>query len=94
MIVNSFCHDCPSGVTISDISDIQTSLDSKIAKEANKKRASKKNNLSLKFNRENYKRLVTYNNILEEIKYCNSCYGDYDIHDILNLAKTALNGRM
>lgn len=77
------------------IQNLQNQVDRKVAKQINKLRASHKNDLGLCFNEEVVWKLSMYYNILEEIKYCNACFEEMEIENIINLVKrniTALNG--
>jgi len=72
------------------IQDIQIQVDKKIARQVNKFRASKKNDLSLCDNQEDIWRLSVYKDILNQITFCNSCFKDYKIQDIINSVKSEL----
>lgn len=77
------------------IQNLQNQVDRKIAIQINKLRASQKNDLGLCFNEEAAWRLGVYYNILENIKYCDSCFKEMEVENIINLVKrniTALNG--
>lgn len=72
------------------IQSLQVQVDKKIASHINRKMASDKNDLGLQFNSEDYWELAIYNEILEQIKYCNSCFEDFDIDDIVSSIKNEL----
>lgn len=77
--------------TVTFVQNLQISVDKKVAKEANKFRASQKNDLGIKIDREQINKLFTYNQILEQIKYCNSCFEGMDIENIVGKIKSELN---
>lgn len=72
------------------IKNLQDQIDKKVARSVNGLLASKKNDLSLCFNEEKVWKLGMYYNILEQIKYCNSCLEDFDTKEIIDLTKTQL----
>lgn len=76
---------------IAFIQSLQNKVDSKVAKAINKLLASKKNDLSLCFNEEVVWKLNIYFNILEQIKYCNACFEEQDVEEIISLVDNTLN---
>lgn len=77
--------------TVDFVQNLQISLDRKVAKEANRYRASQKNDLGIEINKEKINKLFTYNMILEQIKYCNSCFEGMKIEPIVGKIKSTLN---
>ncbi len=87
----TFCTSCPSGYTVEDIEDMQKAIDKKIATVVNKEYRSKRNDLGYCLDEESYTKLVWLNDILEQIKSCNSCYEEFSMEGIANLIKDYKN---
>lgn len=85
------CLTCDSPLSLNSVYSIQNKVDGKIAKNINNKVSSDKNNLGFKFNKENTMKLTWYQDILEQISNCNSCFEEYEIETILNLVKSEIN---
>lgn len=77
--------------TLDSIQNIQVQLDKKLAKQVNRFRASKKNDLSLCNTEEDVWRLSLYKNILEQISDCNPCFKEFDIKQIIGSVKAELS---
>lgn len=73
------------------LSDLQQKIDRVLAKKINKKLMSAKFDLNYCFQDDVYLKLVEYNNILERVKNCDSCFKDYKIEDIVSFIKNTLN---
>ncbi len=77
--------------TIDFVQNLQVEMGRKVSKEVNKYRASEKNDLGVKIKREQIENLYTYYNILEQIKYCNSCFEGMNIEEIVGKIKNKIN---
>jgi len=84
------CDDC-GAYDLDFIENLQTTLSQKMAAEISKKRLSEANDLGLCFNHTTYWELYMWNSILEQIKYCNSCFAGYDIETIVSKIKNTLS---
>ncbi len=78
--------------TPQSISLLQSEISSKMAKYINKEYTSKKNDLNLCLSGDKiYHKLEVYYDILEQIKYCSSCYEEWHPSEVIDVIKTNLN---
>lgn len=84
------CNNCSPVFDVSYVENLQNQIDRKVAKVSRTENEAKRNDLSCKINPQAFKNLNRYNNILEEIKFCNPCFSSYEFEDIVNLIKREL----
>ena len=72
------------------ISDIKNEVNKTLAKTVNKVNSNRKFDLGLEFNEEELLKLTRYNQILERVLNCASCYKDMNAADIVDVVKTNL----
>lgn len=78
--------------TVDSIKSLQSKISSKMALYINKEHASKRNDLSLCLQGEkSYQRLAEYIKMLEDIKYCNTCYTDFNPSEIIQAINNNIN---
>jgi len=88
--VNKICDNC--NYDLDFIENLQVQIDKTLSAKINRERISKQNDLGICFNEENYRELDIYNRILTQIKYCNSCFENEDIEQVIGLVKNTING--
>lgn len=87
-------NDNSSGVffTLDFINSLQKQISQKIARFSNREYASRKNDLALCLkNKDICDKLEIYNEILEEIKWCNKCFHCFKPEDVVFAIKMNLN---
>jgi len=73
------------------ISGIQDQVNLALAKTVNKINSNRKFDLDLNFDEEELMKLISYNNILERVSKCASCYKDMSPADIVDVILTTIN---
>ncbi len=73
------------------IKNLQDQVSRKIAKTVNKENQNRKYDLGEEINEEGIIKLTYYNNLLERLLKCDSCFKGYDPEDIVNIVKKNLN---
>ena len=73
------------------ISSIKDTINQTLAKTVNKMNSNRKFDLDLNFNKEEVLKLTRYNQILERVLKCDSCYKDMNAADIVDVVKTTIN---
>lgn len=73
------------------IEKLQADLQRKIAELLNKQITSRKFDLNYRFDAAGISKLQVYVDILERVKKCDSCFEDYEIKNVIDKAKKALN---
>lgn len=86
------CDNCHN-YNLDFVQNLQNQVASSMANRINTKRISEKNDLGKCFNQEAFWKLNIYNQILQEISYCDACFGSYNIEDITGLVKNAINAK-
>jgi hypothetical protein len=85
------CDNCGSAITPDVIQDIQALVGKKLAKLANNALSNKKYDLGGEIDTESYLKLASYNDILEGVAYCNSCYSEEGVEEIIDIVKRQIN---
>lgn len=85
------CDNCISSNNLEFVQQVQNQLSRKIAAISKSEMYSAKNDLGCKTNKESFEALVDFNNILTEIQYCNPCYSEFCIGEIISSAKAEIN---
>lgn len=80
-----------SAYTIEFVQDVLLQLNKKIARLSKTEMHSSKNDLSCNIDKQSFKRLTVYKNILEGILVCNPCYKNQNIEEIVSLVKNEIN---
>ena len=73
------------------IEDLQHQISNKIAKLSNKKNSYRKYDFGDIYDANDILKLKTYQDILEQIRYCNPCLEDFKIEDVIQKIKSLLN---
>ncbi len=77
---------------IQSITNLQAEISNKLARYSNREYNSKRNDLGVCLTGEkNYQKLTQYLDILEDIKYCNSCYCDFSPSEIILAIRKNIN---
>lgn len=84
-------NNCDCGWGEEDILNLQLQIDKKLAKSVNRFRSSQKFDLGLTLSDDLYLKLSEYKELLTKLLYCDSCYKDYKIGDIISLIKNKIN---
>lgn len=84
-------NECNCGYSQEDMFNLSLLVDKKLAKVANRYKASKKYDLGIAINKETFLVLAEYKRILTNIIYCNDCYKDMKITDIVSRIKNKIN---
>lgn len=78
--------------TVDSITNLQSKISSKMALYINKEHSSKRNDLGLCLQGEKqYQRLAEYLKVLEELKYCNSCFCEWHPSEIIQAVYGNIN---
>lgn len=83
------CKDCSYSYKF--IENLQNQVDKSLAKAINRQNASRKRDLNIPFDQENFLKLSQYNDILEKIKHCSSCYKNMNLANVVMAIKTVIN---
>ncbi len=79
-------------LTVESLSSLQGEISSKMARYINREHSSKRNDLQLCLQGEkNYQRLAEYLIILEELKYCNSCFSHLHPSEVISAVYFNIN---
>ena len=89
MAVNSLVCDC--NIDDDFIKDLQNKISKSVGNKIFKKYLSSKFDVPFCFDNDLYLNILEYNNILERIKNCDSCFGDYKIEEIISVIKNKIN---
>jgi len=73
------------------ISDLKAKVNNTLAKTVNKINSNRKFDLGLDFNEEELLKLTRYNQILERVLNCASCYKNMNAGDIIDVVKVNIN---
>ena len=84
--------DLHTNFTVDTITSLQGEISNKMARYINREYSSKRNDLQLCLQGEkNYQRLAEYLEILEEIKYCDSCFCEWSPSEIVSAVYFNIN---
>lgn len=85
------CEECDPTYTVEYIESLQEEIHGAMAKYIKKYDGNRKNDLGYIFDTTDYTKLSVYNKILDQVKYCNSCFGSQDISSIVSRIKTLIS---
>ena len=88
----TFDSDNHTNLTVESLTNLQGEISNKMAAYINREFANKKNDLGLCLSGEkSYQRLAEYIKILEELKYCNSCFSEVHPSEIISAVYQNIN---
>lgn len=87
----SICVDC--NYDNSFIQTLREQVSKEVSKKVNRYVAMRSHDLAANLDTMSLFKLVKYNEILEQVLYCNSCYAAYSPEDIVSIVKNTINGK-
>lgn len=85
------CDNVDASYSFDFITNLKNQVDLVLAKTMNKENSNRKFDLGLNFNQEEIIKLTRYNQILDRVLNCASCYKNMNVADIVDVVKTNIN---